>query len=167
MQFTTLLAALTFLAATTLATSPLPSSAHIRINTEARPAIVKSRVSSTLARSPVEAAEAVKVARTAAIDNADQDALHYLSNAIRDASTSATKSRGEIRGMSRRGEWVAVVEDGQRRSEDKVERSNSETTGRRSGMGRAVQVRQRESRQQQREHERGQRRGASYWSAKW
>ncbi|KAJ4985753.1 hypothetical protein SVAN01_08749 [Stagonosporopsis vannaccii] len=170
MQFTTFLLFLTSLATTTLATSPLPSNTHIRINTEPRLAIAKSRVSSTLVRSPVEAAEAVKLARAATNANADKydhAAVHYVSNDIRDASTGALRAKNGMRGISRRGERVAAVEKEQRRWEDKVERQKGDMAGRRSGMGKARRVRQRGTRQQEHKQGRGQRRGLQYWSAKW
>ncbi|KAF2624982.1 hypothetical protein BU25DRAFT_129932 [Macroventuria anomochaeta] len=146
MKFT-LLFGLTTLIATAWASSPNPSNTNIKINTSPRTTISKSRTSPQhLAREP------------SVVDSKAHTALHYLSNAIRDASTDAVKARSGMRGMSRRTrtkrESGAEGKKAQHRSTDlpMQQRGTGESQQlRRSGMGKARSQRTPATQRQQRQ----------------
>jgi hypothetical protein len=104
MKFTALLTAGT-LFAFAAASAPNPSYTNIHINTAPRLAISKSRVSSTLGRRAslnTIVDKHIDIRGPDAPDEKTHAALHYLSNAIRDASTDTVRVRSGMSGMSRR-----------------------------------------------------------------
>ncbi|KAH6644768.1 hypothetical protein C7974DRAFT_27532 [Boeremia exigua] len=117
MKFTALLFALTTLSATAWASSP-------KVNSEPRLAMSRARVSSKLARAPVEPAVE------------DHVALNYLSNAIRDASTLVVKTKNSARGMSGRMARTSAAGRAQRRSAEVPAQTNVKRVERTGGMGR-------------------------------
>lgn len=121
MNFTLFFLATLTAAASAFASAPNPSNTNIRIN-NARIPITKSRTTTHLRSVATEG------------NGTAHDALHYLSNAIRDASTDAVKRKSGMRGMSRRGSTMERVPH---RSRDLPvqERSTSKNEGRRSSMG--------------------------------
>ena len=104
MKFTALLLTVGALFTFAAGSAPNPSNTNIKINTAPRLAISKSRVSSTLRRKASLNTVVDKHIDTRGPDTLNEKthaALHYLSNAIRDASTDTVKVRSGMSGMSR------------------------------------------------------------------
>ena len=144
MKFTSLLLALSTLAATASTSAPMPSNTTLRINTAPRLAIAKSSVSSTLARAPLDSA------------TEEHAALHHLSKAFRDTSNDAVKARGSIHGTSRRSLRASKSSRAQHRATDRPARTYDRKSGRRSRLRTARSQPTRSARQQQ-QHQRRER----------
>lgn len=99
--------------------------------------------------------ETAKIAKSAnAAKPEDNAALHYHSNAVRDASMAAVRARTGMWGMSRRNERDAVVGQ-QRRAENVSSQKDDEKVEKGSGMGKT------------RRGERKQRGDPKFRSARW
>ncbi|KZM26204.1 uncharacterized protein EKO05_0006856 [Ascochyta rabiei] len=125
------------------ASAPNPSNTNININAAPRPAIFKSRVSSTL--------DARALFRLTIAEHA---ALQDRSNAAHDASTDAVNARSAVSGMSRKARTQPRSNhqptDSSRHSQRRTTDDNNEMRTRRSGMLKARRQRARSTEQQRR-----------------